>query len=342
LHPLLEIYFFICYYIYTEITDNGTMSKKSSKNTGKAGKSRKLFIKPADIFGAVLFAALIIFGAVYYYTHPNAALPKSNIGAKTSADFDSLLISFIDVGQGDSTLIIAPGGEAMLIDTGMRDKFSRVEKELRDNGVSELKYLVLTHPHGDHIGGASEILERFEVSEVIMLKTAVDSPAYSNLIRAMSESDAAAVYPLPGDKFALGEAEFTVLAPQSANYEDINDSSMILRLVYKDTSAVFTGDAGEIPEGEVIDAFGASSLKSDVLKVGHHGSSSSTSVRFLQAVQPDFAVISCEKNNDYGHPHGITLRKLTDIGAETLRTDISGTVTLISDGKEFSYDGAIG
>ncbi|HHX53882.1 MAG TPA: MBL fold metallo-hydrolase [Clostridiales bacterium] len=313
------------------------MSEKLSKNTGKAGKTRKKFIKAADIFRAALFFALIIFGAVYYYTHPEAAIPKPGVGAVNRVGRDSLVISFIDVGQGDSTLIIAPGDEAMLIDTGMRDKFSNVENELKKNGVTALKYLVLTHPHDDHIGGASEILERFEVSEVIMLKTAVDSPAYSNLIRAMSESNTAAVYPSPGDKFSLGEAEFTILTSASAVYEDMNDASMMLRLVCKDTSAVFTGDAGEIPEGEIIDAFGASSLKSDVLKVGHHGSSSSTSARFLQAVQPDFAVISCEKNNDYGHPHGITLRKLTDIGAQIYRTDISGTVTLISDGKEFTY-----
>lgn len=315
------------------------MSEKQSKKVKKAGKTGKRFLKTADIFRAALFAALIVFGVIYYFTHPDAAIPKADISVKNNAFRDSLIISFINVGQGDSSLIIAPGGEAMLIDTGLRDKFSDVESELKANGVSSLEYLVLTHPHDDHIGGASKILRQFEVDKVIMLNTAVDSPSYSRLISILAETDTAVVYPAQGDKFALGEAEFTILSPASASNEDMNENSIMLRLVYKDTSAVFTGDAGEVSESEVIEAFGASSLKSDVLKIGHHGSSTSTSVRFLRAIQPEFAVISCEKNNDYGHPHGLTLRKLADIGAQILRTDMSGTITLISDGKEFIYVG---
>lgn len=247
-----------------------------------------------------------------------------------------LTVDFIDVGQGDAALVEAPDGQFMLIDAGPPESADRLLSWLDMRGVRKIRYAVFTHPHADHIGGGDEVMLTYKVQTVLMPESEFDIPSFYRLRKALDFSGCEIISPAPGDSFEFGGATVKIYAPDGEIHENLNDMSIVLRVEYGATSVMFTGDAEEISENIILDTFRASELKSDILKVGHHGSSTSSTARFLQAVSPEYAVISCGKNNDYGHPHAVTLRKLRDIGASVLRTDEIGTVTFVSDGSVFS------
>ena len=280
----------------------------------------------------------LTFGAVYALIRQPGGW-KAAGGNETALPRGSgmLTVDFIDIGQGDAALIEAPDGQFMIIDAGPPEVSDDLIEWLNARGVKKIRYAVFTHPHADHIGGADEVLLNFGVETVIMPETEFDIPSYYRLGRAISLTGCETVFPRSGDSFELGGASFRILAPNSASSENLNDMSVVLRLEYKNTSLIFTGDAEEQSENEILEIYGISDLKSDVLKVGHHGSSTSSTVRFLQAVMPEYAVISCGRDNDFGHPHAVTLRKLEDIGAAVLRTDTLGTITFVSDGDRIYY-----
>ena len=279
----------------------------------------------------------LIFGVVYAIVrHPTGQ--AGIVSASDTRGGDGMLtVDFINIGQGDAALIEAPDGEFMIIDAGPPETSEALIAFLEARGVHDIRYAVFTHPHADHIGGGDDVLLNFHVGTVIMPDAEFDIPAFYRLGRAISVTGCETITPRSGQSFDLGGARFTVIAPNSSDYENLNDMSIVLRLEYDDTSFMFTGDAEETSEIDILETYKASDLKSDVLKVGHHGSSTSSSARFLQAVMPEYAVISCGRDNDYGHPHAITLRKLEDTGAAVLRTDELGTVTFISDGKKVYY-----
>lgn len=245
-----------------------------------------------------------------------------------------LQVHFIDVGQGDSTLVVC-GGEAMLIDAGGDSKGTTVQLYLQRQGIAELAYVVATHPDSDHIGGLDVILTKFDCGVVIMSDVPADTAAYRDVADAMRYRGYQNTLPEVGGTYALGDAVFTIIAPVG-DYPDDNNSSIGIRLVHGDNSFLFTGDAGAEAEEDMTGS--GMDISARVLKAGHHGSSTSTSEAFVSAVSPAYAVISCGNGNPYGHPHKEALDVLKDAGVQVFRTDEQGSIVAVSDGVFLSWN----
>ena len=201
-------------------------------------------------------------------------------------------------------------------------------------GLTSFEYAVFTHPHEDHIGGADMILTDFTVSNVILPDCTYNSATYTRMMDAIDESGAGVIVAESGSEFKLGDMKATVLAPNSPDYKNTHNYSIVLKIEFGETSFLLTGDAEAVSEVEMLEKYGAERLKCDLLKVGHHGSDTSTSPDFLVAVSPEYAVISCGRGNSYGHPHAVTLQKLMNEGVTVYRTDEPGDASIIfvSDG----------
>jgi competence protein ComEC len=243
-----------------------------------------------------------------------------------------LVVYFIDVGQADSALVLCDG-RAMLIDGGNTGDSVRIEGFLRQHRVTRLDYIVGTHGHEDHIGGLSGVLRHVTAGTVYCPVADFDSKAFGDFVLALADQGAAITVPQAGEVFFLGSASVHLLAPQR-DYDEPNDTSIVLKIVYGETSFLFTGDAGRAAEADILAA--GYDLRSTVLKVGHHGSETSTTYPFLREIMPQYAVISVGKDNAYGHPDENTLSRLRDADVIPLRTDLQGTVTCTSDGESVS------
>lgn len=245
----------------------------------------------------------------------------------------------IDVGQASATLILS-GENAMLADTGNKDDAGMLLKYLEELGVEKLDYLFLTHPHEDHIGSAARILREMPVERVLMSDIGIDmceTACYADLLAAIEEKEPVVDYPVAGDTYRLGVFSFTVVCPSpdwENNAEDLNESSLGIRITDGEHSVLLYGDGKQYCEDYMKEN---QEITADILVVGHHGSTYSSSEDFLEAVKPGYAVISCGQDNDYGFPHGATLRRLEAVGAEILRTDESGTIVFIFDGKNIIF-----
>ncbi len=249
---------------------------------------------------------------------------------------DKMEVHFLDVGQGDSTLITC-GGHAMLIDAGDDTKGTAIQNYLKKQKITKLDYLVLTHPDADHIGGAPVIITKFDISGVFVSNFEKDNKTYQKLIQSLDDKRLKAVTPKVNSRYSLGTATVTILAPNK-EYDNPNDASIALHIKNGTRSFLFTGDAGEEAEKDILKSAGADALSADVYKVGHHGSKYSTSADFFKAVSPDYAVISCGEGNSYGHPHAQTLNTLRAGGVNVYRTDEEGTVIATTDGKTLSFN----
>ncbi|MDV3429520.1 MAG: MBL fold metallo-hydrolase [Bacillota bacterium] len=248
----------------------------------------------------------------------------------------TLQVHYIDVGQADSILILQ-GTHAMLIDAGNNDDYELVYKYLNKQGIKNLEYIVGTHPHEDHIGGLDYIIDNFNIGKVILPKNAKsNTKTYTDVLKAVSNKGLKAINPLPGTSFNLGEAVCSILAPNSGSYEDFNNYSVVIKVKFGDNSFLFEGDAEALSEMEMVKK--GYNLKADVIKVGHHGSSSSTCAKFLAKVQPKYAVISVGKDNSYGHPQKGTMDRLKNGKIEVYRTDECGTIVALSDGKNITFN----
>ncbi len=253
---------------------------------------------------------------------------------KETSEVSTARVHFIDVGQGDATLIQC-GAHAMLIDAGDNDEGTAVQLYLKKQGVKSLDYLILTHPDADHIGGADVIITKFPIGKVFMADYEKDNKTYQEVITALSDQKLKWSTPVPGKSYALGTAQFTILAP-CGSYEDPNNSSIALLFQNGDNSFLFTGDAEEEAEGDMLEA--GRSVKADVYKAGHHGSATASSTAFLKAVRPEFAVISCAEGNSYGHPHAEVLNSLRSMHVKVFRTDEQGSIIAESDGSGITWN----
>lgn len=247
---------------------------------------------------------------------------------------DELRVSFIDVGQGDSEFIELPNGETMLIDAGTNETGKNVVDYIKSLGYTSINYVVGTHPHEDHIGGLDDVIKTFDIGSIYMPKVTADTKTFEDVLDA-AESKNLIINTAKSGVSIMDTEDLSVkfLAPTLDSYENTNDYSAVVKVVYGDTSYLFTGDAEEFSENLITD-----DVNADVLKVGHHGSSTSTSTEFLKKVSPSSAVISCGKGNSYGHPHSETLQKLADMGTAVYRTDELGTIVSVSDGKTINFD----
>lgn len=245
----------------------------------------------------------------------------------------SFEIHFIDVGQGDCSLILCDG-KSMLIDGGESSESSKVYAYLKAHGIDHLDYMVATHAHSDHIGGLSGALNYASVGTAFCSVTEYDSKTFSSMVKYLNNQGLTITVPNAGDTFSLGSATVQILGPQRS-YDDPNDMSVVLKVTYGETSFLFTGDAERTAEADILDA--GYDLSATVLKVGHHGSDTSTSYPFLREIMPEYAVIQVGKDNSYGHPTEDTLSRLRDADVKVYRNDLQGTVICTSDGKSVTF-----
>ncbi len=245
----------------------------------------------------------------------------------------SFAVHFIDVGQGDAALVLCDG-KAMLIDGGNVADSSLMYAYLKDRGVTHLDYVVASHPEEDHIGGLSGALNYATAGTVYCPTTDFHTDAFANFVKTLDKQGLSITVPQVGESFSLGSARCTVLAVNTVA-DDPNDSSIVLRIVYGETSFLFSGDAGREVEQALLDS--GNDLRSTVLKVGHHGSANSTSYVWLREIWPEYAVISVGQNNGYGHPADAVLSRLRDAEVTTFRTDLQGNILCSSDGKTVSF-----
>ncbi|EKN41272.1 hypothetical protein CFSAN001627_14303 [Clostridium botulinum CFSAN001627] len=246
-----------------------------------------------------------------------------------------LEIHYIDVGQGDS-ILIQQDGHSMLIDAGTNALENTVVNYLKSKGVTKLDYVIGTHPHEDHIGGLDKVIDNFTVDKFIMPKVTHTTQIFKDVIAAAQNKGLKITVPTVGDKYSLGVADFTILAPNNSSYSNLNNYSVVIRLKFGNRSFIFTGDAESLSEGEILAK--QLDITGDVLKLGHHGSKTSTTQAFLNKVNPKYAVVSCGKNNSYKHPHQETLNKLKAKNIKVYRTDEAGTIIATSNGSSLSFN----
>ena len=245
----------------------------------------------------------------------------------------SFQIHFIDVGQADAALVICDG-HYMLIDGGNAEDSDLVYAYLERHGAKHLDYMVASHAHEDHIGGLSGALNYAAVDTAFCPVTEYSSKVFQNMVKYLGEQGKSLTVPAPGDKFSLGSAQVEILGPVK-EYDDTNDTSIVLRIDYGETSFLFTGDMETGAERDLLDS--GADVRATVLKAGHHGSDTSTSYQFLRAVMPQYTVISVGEGNSYGHPSDEVLSRFRDAGTEVYRTDMQGHVIAESDGKTVTF-----
>ena len=248
---------------------------------------------------------------------------------------DTLRVNYIDVGQGDSIFIQLPNKETMLIDAGEAYEADNVINYLNNLGIKKIDYVVGTHPHTDHIGGLEEVINTFDVGAIYMPKVSSNSKTFEDLLTTISnkglkvKTAKSGVVVLSEDNLKL---EF--IAPNSDNYSNLNNYSAVLKLTYLDNTFLFMGDAETLSEDEI-----TSDVDADVIKVGHHGSDSSSSVEFVKKVSPEYAIIMVGEGNSYNHPYQSIIDRYESVGAKVLRTDLDGNIVCDSDGVDVTCKG---
>lgn len=255
------------------------------------------------------------------------SVPQGEASAAAPANPEgSLKVHFVDVGQGDCEFLELPNGQTMLIDAGERDEAQTIIGYVQKLGYNRIDYVVATHPHSDHIGAMAQVIRSFDVGQVWAPRVSHNTKTFEAFLDAVSEKGLGIETATRGKQvYASNGCTIDVLSPaEGAAYEDLNDWSVVLKLNFGDQSFLFTGDAGT----GVIAA--AQPGHASVLKVGHHGSRTSTDASVVAAVSPEFAVIDCGAGNSYGHPHEEALQALD--GITLYRTDVNGTITATCNG----------
>lgn len=261
---------------------------------------------------------------------------KNNNEVKSES---KLKVHYINVGQGDS-ILVQYEDKNMLIDAGPNAASDTVVNYLKRAGVKKLDYLVATHPHEDHIGGIDKVIDNFQIGTMYMPNKTSTTATFRDVVQAMKRKGIKAKNPVAGGKFSLGQVKCEILAPISDKYEDINNYSVVIKATYGSNSFLFTGDAESLVEKQILDK--GFDVRADVLKLGHHGSSTSSSAAYLKKVNPKYAVVSLAKINDYGHPHKETMDKLKSMGIKLYRTDECGNIVVTSDGKNIKFNSSPG
>ncbi len=296
--------------------------KKSFEKTMKKHKGNK----------KAQFITIIVFGIIGVISlYFGKDLKDSSIGIPSG----KLEISYLDVGQGDAAYIRVNDFD-ILIDAGPRSDADKLMKQLEEKNIDDFEIVIATHPHEDHIGGMVKVFEKYDVESFYMPKVTHTTKTFENMINVVSKEGLKVKVIKEGTSFDLGDgAKIDVYSPIYESYEEFNDYSPIMKLTFGNTSYMFTGDAEAHAEQEVVAKY-PKNLDADVLKFGHHGSSTSSTKEFVEAVSPEYGVISCGVDNKYGHPHRETLQTIDTQGIKAYRTDKQGQITITSDGSTIS------
>lgn len=307
------------------------MAKRKRKN-----KKKSVFSWLAVCVVLALSVAVYFFGGkVSFIPTWEEIFDKANLSSQTNVSSDGMTVTFLDVGQGDCT-IISVNGETAVIDGGEKENAAKIVEFLKSNNVEKIDYVFATHPHSDHIGSLPSVINEMTAENVVMPKLpdslVPTTKIYRDFIDAADKNAKTASYASVGDTYKLSDAQIEVLGPVGTP-KDLNNSSLVLKVTYGTTSFLITGDCEESAEKKILSSRYASKLDSDVLKVGHHGSATSSSKAFINFVTPKYAVISCGADNSYGHPENETLKTFKEMNIDVFRTDLNGTVTCVSNGK---------
>lgn len=282
---------------------------------------------------AVMLSLLLLSGCAGQNQQQSAERTEDSAFTESK---ENLEVHFIDVGQGDATLI-RQGEHAMLIDAGDNSKGTAVQAYLQSQNIEKLDYVIGTHPDSDHIGGLDVILYKFEWDTVMMPEIDKGTRTYEDVIKVIQDKNRQVTVPKAGENYSLGQAEFTIVCPQKNDYGDnSNNYSIGIRLAFGENHFLFTGDAEEEAEQDML-ASGID-LSADVFKVAHHGSDTANTEAFLKKVDPDAVVISCGVENSYGHPRAAVMNQLRQMGVEVYRTDEQGTIVAYSDGENIIWN----
>ncbi len=284
-----------------------------------------------------IFILLLLIGITYYYKdniYKPTKVKENNIQQKEEVKVinNDLEIQFLDVGEADCALINS-NGEYALIDAGNTIDGNKIVKYFESLGITDFKYLFGTHAHEDHIGGLANVIYNFNIGTVYMPNVPSEYKSYHNVLKALNKKNLELNNPINDEEYKLGESTLKIIY-NGENEEDINNSSLIIKITYKNKSFLFTGDTTKEVEDKILDK----DLNSNLLKVSHHGSNDASSANFLVKVHPEYAIISVGKDNDYYHPHQVTLDKLERLGTKIYRTDIDGTIIVKSDGENINIE----
>lgn len=284
------------------------------------------------ILELILVIAIII--STYFYEDIEEFIKDFNtdsVGEATSS-YDNLEIYFLDVGNADSILIRYHENN-ILIDAGNNGDGNKLVNYFKELGINKFKYVIGTHAHEDHIGGMDDIINNFKINHFYMPSTITTTKTFEDILDSLDKNSVKFETPEIDHKFKVEDLNFRIIYIGD-DKEDLNKTSIILKMTYKNTSYLFTGDTTSEIENQILDK----NIESTVLKVAHHGSQYSSSAKFLNTVKPQYAIIEVGKNNDYGHPKDIVLKKLNKVGAKIYRTDRDKTIHLISDGENIKID----
>lgn len=288
------------------------------KKTKKQGKIISTLI--------ILMIALILGAFTQTEKTTNIIEPKDSNTVVQSEVTDDLKVYFIDVGQADSILITSKD-ETMLIDAGNNEDGVDVVNFIKEKGITKLNYVIGTHPHEDHIGGLDDVINAFDIENVVLPDITTNTKTFEDVLEAIENKHLEITTPQIGDTFTLGESNCEVKST-IIDKSNLNLASLVVRLQFGETSFLFMGDAETENEEQT------TWEQTTVLKVGHHGSNTSSSLKFLEQVKPQIAVIMVGKDNSYGHPNQETLEKLEKMNSKIYRTDEDGTITITSDGTK--------
>lgn len=249
---------------------------------------------------------------------------------------NDLVTHFIDVGQGDSSLIEFPNGQVALIDGGPRSNSKELIKYLKSTNINKIDYLIATHPHEDHIGGLPEVLRNFKVENIYMPDRIASTKIFEDLLKEIERQNLSIDIAESGDYIIDdGDLKFYFLGPVRNNYEKTNNYSIVSKIEYKDNSVLITGDAEKESEKDMLDK--NLNVKSEVLRVGHHGSRTSSTKDFIKKVSADYYIISLGKDNEYNHPHKEVMATLDSTSRPVYRTDELGTIVMVADGTRIEF-----
>lgn len=307
------------------------MAKKGQKSN-KLNRSLRKVLNGKEVIIGIVFLLLVFFGVLKFDDEGNISFAGFDFEKTTNVvtDGSELQIYYFDVGQADSIFVYNEDA-TMLIDAGNNSDGKLICDYLQSLGISKIDYLVGTHPHEDHIGGLDDVINSFEIGTIYMPKKSATTDTFEDVISAIDNNDLKVKSPKVGTIFNVGSAECEVMAVDD-NAKDANLASICIEMTFGNQKYLFTGDMEN--ENEKYRSWN----DVDVLKVAHHGSNSSSSKAFLKQVNPEVAIISCEEENDYGHPHKEVLERLKEMECEVYRTDLLGTILLKSDGTRNEFE----